>query len=64
MVLGHTWEGWLTEAAPGLGAIATLILVLYYARLYRETREQTNATQASYAPSLDTRLEIEGDELL
>lgn len=64
MVLGHTWEWWLTEAAPGLGALATLLLVLYYARLYRETREQTKATKASYAPSLDTKLEIEDDELL
>ena len=64
MVLGHTWEWWLTEAAPGLGAFASLILVLYYARLYRETREQTKATQASYAPSLDTKFDVEDDDLL
>ncbi|WP_434522452.1 hypothetical protein [Halorubrum sp. AS12] len=64
MVLGQTWEWWLTEAGPGLGAFASLILVIYYARLYRETREQTKATQASYAPSLDTKVEIEDDELL
>ncbi|WP_156184205.1 hypothetical protein [Halostagnicola sp. A56] len=63
MIFGYNWEWWLTEAAPGLGAFASLILVLYYARLYRETREQTKATQASYAPSLDTKFEIEDNEL-
>lgn len=62
--LGHNWEWWLTQGAPGLGAIATFILVLYYARLFGQTREQTRATKAGYAPSLDTRLEYDDDDIL
>lgn len=64
MFLGHEWEWWLTDGAPGLGAIASLVLVIYYARLFRETREQTRATKASYAPSIDTRLDTDDEDIL
>lgn len=55
--LGYEWEWWLTEALPGLAGIGTFALILFYARLYRQNKEQTRALKASYTPSLDTRLE-------
>lgn len=40
-----------------LGGIATVGLGILYYFLYRETQEQTQATRASYAPSLDVEVD-------
>lgn len=63
MFLGYPWEWWITQALPGLGGVASLILVIYYSRLITETREQTLASKASYAPSLDTTVDFREDEV-
>lgn len=62
MLFEYSWEWWLTEFGPALGGIATFVLVIYYARLYKETKEQTKATRASYAPELDTHFATRGDD--
>lgn len=46
-----------------LGGIASVALVFLYFLLYREYQEQTLATRASYAPSLDTEVEKEKNHL-
>ncbi|WP_353635637.1 hypothetical protein ABSL23_16990 (plasmid) [Halobacterium sp. NMX12-1] len=63
MFMGYSWEWWITQAFPGLGGVASLILVIYYSRLITETREQTLASKASYAPSLDTTVDFREDEV-
>lgn len=50
------WRWFLTRALPGIGSIATFLLVIYYARLYRVSNAQLKAAQADYAPSLDVRM--------
>lgn len=52
----YSWEWLVTEAAPGVGAVASVILIWYYAQLYRASQEQSKAAQASYAPDLDVTL--------
>lgn len=49
----YSWGWVVTEAAPGVGAVASVILIWYYARLYRASQEQSKAARASYAPDLD-----------
>lgn len=61
--LGHSWEWWLTNAAPGIGGFASFVLVIYYSRLFRETKAQTKATQAGYTPSLDASIQPEENHL-
>lgn len=63
-MLGYSWEWWLTEALPGLAAISSLILVIYYAKLARQNKEQTKAVQAGYTPSLDVRYHFDNNELV
>ena len=63
MVLGHGWEWWLTQAAPGFGGLASAILIIYYAKLFKSNQEQTKATKASYAPSIDAKVEYGEDHI-
>lgn len=50
---GVTWSWFFSNAAPGVGAWVSVVLLVYYGLLLRNTRAQANAAQASYAPDLN-----------
>jgi len=49
-----TWV--VTNLGPGLGGLVSVALLVYYANLFRQSLEQTDAMRAGYAPNIDSRV--------
>lgn len=55
--------GNISSLATVLMAAANLILVIYYARLFKENKEQTKAQKAAYTPKIDAIGKIKDNKL-